>query len=147
MPRFTWVQHSWIRTNGGEDLKLHSFCGVNSLFYNGIHHYLLSFTINAKITRCDHRGKEKKTKRHTKMRKNNVRIFYIKKELHQNLIEWPMNFSSGTEKKICFFFPLRGNTIFGYEWINHQRTFPCKKKYGNFETDFIIIDPKICAWK
>ena len=39
-----------------------------------------------------------------------------------------MNFSSGTEKKICFFFPLRGNTIFGYEWINHQRTFPCKKK-------------------
>ena len=58
-----------------------------------------------------------------------------------------MNFSSGTEKKYAFFFPLRGNTIFGYEWINDQRTFPCKKKYGNFETDFIIIDPKFCAWK
>ena len=58
-----------------------------------------------------------------------------------------MNFSSGTEKNICFFFLLRGNTIFGYEWINDQRTFPCKKKYGNFETGFIIIDPKFCTWK
>ena len=65
----------------------------------------------------------------------------------QNRRKWPMNFSSGTEKKYAFFFPLRGNTIFGYEWINDQRTFPCKKKYGNFETDFIIIDPKFCAWK
>ena len=39
-----------------------------------------------------------------------------------------MNFSSGNEKKtFSFFFPLRGKTIFWYEWINDQRPCPRKK--------------------
>ena len=50
------------------------------------------------------------------------------------------------EKKTSFFFPLRGNTIFGFQFINDQRLFP-RKKGDTFETGFFIIDPKYCAWK
>ena len=72
------------------------------------------------------RGKEKKQKSWKK--KKHKQLLLKKSELDQNLIEWPMNLSADKKNTTCFFFPLRGkkNTIFGFEWMNDQRTYPRK---------------------
>ena len=92
------------------------------------------------------RGKKKKQKTHTKMRekKKHNQVLLKKLERHQNLIEWPMNFSWEIKKnKLYFFFPAsreKKNTIFGFEWMNDQR--PCprkKKKYGTFGRAYLVF--------
>ena len=55
-------------------------------------------------------------------------------------------------KKI-FLFPLRGNTIFGFEWINDQRPFPWKKKwylwnrFFYYWSEILCVKIKSFAWK
>ena len=56
-----------------------------------------------------------------------------------------MNFSSGTEKKYAFFFRFAETLFSDMNELMTNVHFRVKKKYGNFETDFIIIDPKFCA--
>ena len=61
----------------------------------------------------------------------------------------------GNEKKtFFFFFPLRGNTIFWYEWINDQRPCPRKKNtvtlkpfFFVFFSEILCVKIKSLAWK
>ena len=78
------------------------------------------------------RGKEKKQKNTQKSwKKKHKQLLLKKSELDQNLIEWPMNLSAEKKKKqnLFFFFPAsrkKKYTIFGFEWMNDQRTYPRK---------------------
>ena len=53
---------------------------------------------------------------------------------HLILNEWPMDFSAERKNTVCFFFSRhfcdlgkKKNTVFGFEWMNDQRTYPGKK--------------------
>ena len=58
------------------------------------------------------------------------------------------------KKTFFFFFPLRGNTIFWYEWINYQRPCPRKKNtvtlkpfFLFFLSEILCVKIKSLAWK
>jgi len=76
-----------------------------------------------------------------------------KKQFWNRMNEWPTNLSAGKKKtenlpeifwkrqKINLFFfsafSEKKNTIFGFEWMNGQRTYPGKKKYGTFGSKIV----------
>ena len=76
--------------------------------------------------------KQQKTpKKFWEKKKNYKQPLFKKRKLHQNLIEWPMNFSSGKKKKqLYFFFPrFAGKKKHDFRiWMNEWPTSMSAKK-------------------
>ena len=98
-------------------------------FFSGLENRMNEWHVNFS-------AEKKKQKNAQKWGKKKHNKFLLKKIGGSSKSEWMADeLFRGKKKHILFFFWRhwkKKNTILGFEWMNDQRSYPGKKKYGTF---------------